>query len=109
MSSPQNPATVVNLPIAKIQVRLHPVGDGKVFGTITSSLKISKFVPPKDSRRNTGIESIEDQLTNAAMETAADTIESFVLACACAGIDIENPRFLKALQTTIDAVGKSAA
>jgi hypothetical protein len=109
MSSPQKPVTVVNLPIAKIQVRLHPAGDGKVLGTITSSLKTSESVPPEHSRPDTGIESVEDQITNAALETAADTIESFVLACACAGIDIENPRFLKALQTTIDAVGKSAA
>ncbi len=109
MSSPEKPVTVVNLPIAKIQVRLHPAGNGKVLGAISSSLKTSKFVPPTDSERNTGIESNEDHLANAALEAATDTIESFVLACACAGIDIENPRFLEALQTTIDAVGKNAA
>ena len=104
MSSPDESVTVINLPIANIQVRLHPAGNGKVLGIITSSLKTSDFGPPDDPRWNTGIESVEDQLPHAALETAADTIESFVLACACSGIDIENPRFLEALQTTINAV-----
>ncbi len=33
-----------------------------------------------------------------------DVIESFILACACAGVDVESPAFLEAVETTIDAV-----
>jgi hypothetical protein len=109
MSGPQKPVKCVSLPIADIQVSLYQAGGGKLNGTITSSLKVSEFAQPEGSSRDTGIESIEDQMTETAFETAADTIESFVLACACAGIDIENSQFLEALRTTIDAVSNNLA
>ena len=32
-----------------------------------------------------------------------DVIESFILACACAGVDVESNAFVEAVETTIDA------
>lgn len=40
-----------------------------------------------------------------AYEGGVDVLESFLLALACAGIDVQEPRFCEALQTTIDAMG----
>lgn len=37
------------------------------------------------------------------IKVAFDTIESFVLAAACARVDIETPAFLEAIETTVDA------
>jgi len=31
-----------------------------------------------------------------------DAIESFILSCACAGVDIESNAFLEAIETTVD-------
>ncbi len=33
-----------------------------------------------------------------------DVIESFILACACAGVEVESPAFLEAVETTVEAV-----
>lgn len=52
-------------------------------GTITSSLHDSKGVK---------------------YNTAIDTLEAFILACACAGIDIESFAFLEAIETTVDGI-----
>ena len=32
-----------------------------------------------------------------------NVIESFILSCACAGVDIESNAFLEAIETTVDA------
>ena len=45
-----------------------------------------------------------DHDDDIVVTTAFDTIESFVLAAACAGIDITEPPFTEALETTIDNV-----
>lgn len=39
--------------------------------------------------------------------TASDVLESFILALACEGYDITHPKFLCALETTVDDIGNS--
>lgn len=43
----------------------------------------------------------EDQ---SAYDAAVNGLESMILACACAGIDIEAPAFISAIETTVDAI-----
>lgn len=33
-----------------------------------------------------------------------NTLHSMILSCACAGIDIESPKFLEAIETTANAI-----
>lgn len=39
------------------------------------------------------------------IDAAVDGMLSLVLACACAGIDIETPAFIEAIETAVDAIG----
>ena len=39
-----------------------------------------------------------------ALKAAIDTLEAFILACAVAGINIESPAFLEAVETTVDGI-----
>lgn len=41
-----------------------------------------------------------------AWNTAMDAIESIVLAHACAGIDIEDPRYLQGIETAVLAISE---
>ena len=38
-------------------------------------------------------------------EVALETVERFILASACAGIDVTTPAFLESIETVVDAVG----
>ena len=38
---------------------------------------------------------------------AVDAIESFILAAACAGIDIDTPVFLEAIESTFEAISNN--
>ena len=45
----------------------------------------------------------EEGVTDATEYNAAmDGIESMILACACAGIDIESPAFIEAIETAVE-------
>jgi hypothetical protein len=70
----------INLPIYGIKVTIDVDGSG----TITSDLHTNQS---------------EDELYNSAM----DGVESLILSCACAGIDIETPEFLEAIETSVEA------
>jgi hypothetical protein len=52
---------------------------------------------------------IESKLHNSVeppeYAAAVDAVEAFVLAAAMAGIDIESPAFLEALEVTVDKLG----
>jgi hypothetical protein len=37
-----------------------------------------------------------------------DVIESFILACARAGVDIESPAFIEAIETTVEACANNS-
>jgi len=49
-------------------------------------------------------ETQEDELYNASM----DGLTSMILACACAGVDVESPQFLEAIETSINAISSNA-
>ncbi len=42
-----------------------------------------------------------------AFNGGVDAIMSFILSAACAGIDVETPAFLEAIETTFDAIGNN--
>lgn len=74
----------IELPSYGIRVTLRTSDDGAVEGEIESDLW-----DPADSENHC---------------IAAATLESFILSCACAGVDIEAPAFLTAIDTTVDAL-----
>lgn len=76
------PGELIQLPCYQIEVELSP--DGK-------SGKISSVLKDEDA---------QEQGDTYDYNVAIDTLESFVLACACAGIDITTPAFLEAIETT---------
>jgi hypothetical protein len=78
----------INLPKYGIQVTL----DADDSGTITSDLHVE-----------VGRNLVADELYNSAM----DGIESLILACACAGIDIEDERFIEAITTSVESVANN--
>lgn len=42
--------------------------------------------------------------TDPDIQLALDTVESFILAAACAGIDVSDNAFEEAVETTVDAI-----
>ena len=48
---------------------------------------------------------LDDQYTYGWYEGAIDAVESFILAAAQAGIDVQSEQFTTAIQTTLDAIG----
>lgn len=67
----------IKLPVYDMVIEL----DNNGVGTISSSLK-----EPKQNHWN----------------AIVDGIEAMVLACACAGLDVENPEFLEAVETAVE-------
>lgn len=79
-----NTTQVIELPGYDIVVTLN----GKS-GTITSALT----------------DDFDDQ--NLEYEAAINAVESLILSCACAGVDITSKKFIEAIDTTIDAIGNT--
>ncbi len=81
---------VIRFPCFGIEIRLvwqnGPENPGE--GTITSDL------------RETG-DAIEARHYNAAI----DSLESLILAHACAGVDVESPAYVEGIETAVDAIG----
>jgi len=73
--------TVYNLPIDGISVTTYDFS-GEVSGDIRSDL----------------------QDEDPEIQVALDTVESFILAAACAGIDVSSNEFCEAIETTLDAI-----
>lgn len=66
-------------------------------GTIVSNLHSN---PPRD------YDASNDPFDNeSAFEGAIHALESMILACACAGVDVQSPKFIEAINTTVDAIG----
>ena len=42
---------------------------------------------------------------DSVAEEQAEVLESFILALACEGYDVSEPRFVKALQSSLEAIG----
>lgn len=75
----------INLPIYGISVTLDEQGKS---GTIrTTDLRID-----------------QDEYENENYNSAMHGIEALILSCACSGIDIEDERFIEAIQTAVEGV-----
>jgi hypothetical protein len=62
-------------------------------GSITSTLKDFMLM--------------DDGSEEERLRGSIDAIESLVLGHACAGIDVEDPKYIAGLQTTIDAISNN--
>jgi hypothetical protein len=54
-------------------------------------------------------EGLHEKGEGRVLKAAIDTLEAFVLAAACAGIDIKSPKFLEAIETTVDGIFNNVA
>ena len=82
-------------------------------GSITSKLKetcpdcgdpeCERHCEPQAERQDSEREAAKEErlLHNARV----DALESMILACAVAGIDIESPAFVEAVETVLDKIG----
>jgi hypothetical protein len=110
--------TTIHLPVYDIVITLNKDKSVKG-GTITSSLG---DVCPLCNDPSCGmtcshtLEWLSDRDSNSyktkkgtihnfqIYKTAWDTLESFILASACAGIDVASPAFLEAIETCVDGI-----
>lgn len=76
----------IYLPVYGITLHLNENDDGDVSGTIESDLHESE-------------NGCEDY------NIGIDVLESFILASACAGIDVGATSFLQAIEETVEAIG----
>jgi len=58
-----------------------------------------------ESQAEDSPESEEEALGRVQANAAIDGMESLILACACAGVDVKSPQFVEAIETAIDAIG----
>lgn len=58
-------------------------------------------------QRYKAIANEDDVKGRIANNGGVDAVMSFILALACAGIDVETPAFLEAIETTLDALGNN--
>lgn len=79
----------IRLPCFDITIRLDRKNTAKApgAGTLTSNLKVPD---------NTA----GDREYNAAI----DSLESLILAHACAGVDVESPAYVEGIETAVDAI-----
>lgn len=78
----------IELPVFGISVTLQENNEGNKSGTITSDLH----------DRENGL--VLDTDYNVAM----DALESFILACACSGVDIETASFAEAIEVAVQSI-----
>jgi len=74
-------------------------------GDITSDLhygSLREFLEGGDEEPG---DPLNDQFNYGRYEGAIDAVESMILAAAQAGINVQGKPFLKAIQTTLDAIG----
>jgi hypothetical protein len=76
-------------------------------GSVTSNLhydSLEEFL--KDGDDVSG-DPLDDLFSYGQYEGAIDALESFVLAAAIAGFDVQSESFITAIQTTLDAIGSN--
>ncbi|HVC98040.1 MAG TPA: hypothetical protein VND64_30500 [Pirellulales bacterium] len=74
-------------------------------GTITSNLHYAALEEFLEAGEEEPGDRLDDQFNYGRYEGAIDALESFILAAAQSGMDVEGKKFTTALQTTLDAIG----
>lgn len=91
---PQQVAKIIRLPCFAITLQLaRPNAGEPASGTITSELRCQVC------------RGAADRLYNAAI----DSLESLILAHACAGIDVASPAYIEGIETAVEAIGNHVA
>jgi hypothetical protein len=96
----------INLELAGGSFRLFVDLDG--CGNITSNLHSGSFADYLANDGDTG-DPLGDRESFGRYEGAVDVVESFVLAAAQAGMNLQGQSFRTALQTTLDALGGNSS
>lgn len=82
---------VIELPVFGILLTLRENEDGELSGSIASDLHERENGLVLDTDYNVGV----------------DALESFILACACAGVEVESTQFLQAIEETVEALSNN--
>ena len=98
----------INLPVYGIVIEVNLEG-----GSIVSTLKEpcthcgeSNCNYDCDGSKGADEEHERDEM-RALYNAAIDGLESFILSLACVGIDINEPKFLEAIETTVTAIANN--
>ena len=83
----------IKLPCYGIQIELEGC-DESLSGILTSNLH-------HEVSEETEITYEEEE---NSIRGAINAVESFILACACAGVDVESLAFVQAIETTVDGI-----
>ncbi len=51
---------------------------------------------------------LKEQFCDSEGQAQIDALESFILALACEGYDISEPRFARAIQSSLDAIANNS-
>lgn len=83
--------SIIKLPVFGISLKLHTDDEGETRGSITSDLHERENDLVLDTDYNVGV----------------DALESFILACACAGVNVESIEFVYAIETTVESLSNN--
>lgn len=83
--------STIKLPVFGISLKLYTDDEGETRGSITSDLHKREYDVVLDTDYNVGV----------------DALESFILACACAGMDICSGQFIQAIETTVESLSNN--
>lgn len=76
-------------------------------GSVTSNLHYDSLEDFLEDEDEADGEPLEQQFNYGRYEGAIDGVESFLIALACAGVDVESEPVKQALQTALDAIGNN--
>lgn len=82
---------VIELPVFGIILTLRENEDGELSGSIVSDLHERENGLVLDTDYNVGV----------------DALESFILACACAGVNVESIEFIYAIEQTVESLSNN--
>ena len=97
---------VIVLPICGIRLELHSVPDATADDPTTARPLVTGVIT-SDLHESRTCDSAEDDAEIDLHNARCDGLESLILACACAGIDVELPAFQEAIETAVDAIGNA--
>lgn len=83
--------STIKLPVFGISLEIYTDDEGETRGSITSDLH---------EREN-------DLVLDTDYNVGMDALESFILACACAGVDICSVRFIQAIEETVESLSNN--
>ena len=92
----------IELPVCGIRLELHETPDATADDTTTARPLVMGTITSELREPLTSFDNIDAQIE--LYNARVDGLESLILACACAGVDVETREFDEAVNTAVDAI-----